>query len=113
MPGICLFYSLCEFEGVINRYCSTVEFTLAKEVQDYVFSSTAGHPGVSRAILDYIDQFYRNNLKRKVKEITLNNIRDALDDDDKLFPFLASWTKSGRSFPSRVYNCWVCVFAIE
>ncbi|OXV09424.1 hypothetical protein Egran_02812 [Elaphomyces granulatus] len=46
-------------------------------------------------------QFYRNNLKRKVKEITLNNIRDALDDDDKLFPFLASWTKSGRSFPSR------------
>lgn len=36
-------------------------------------------------------------------EITLNHIRDALENNDKLFHFLAFGSESGRGFPFKVH----------
>lgn len=54
---ISLFYTPAEFEDVIVRFCrrSTVEFTLAQDLQSYTFSLTNGHPGMVHAILTFIE----------------------------------------------------------
>ena len=46
-----------EFEDVVARYCKKddVKFTLAEDLQRYVFALTNGHPGMIRSLLVYIE----------------------------------------------------------
>lgn len=56
-PGICLFFGMDEFEDVVARYCKKddVKFTLAEDLQRYIFALTNGHPGMIRSLLVYIE----------------------------------------------------------
>lgn len=55
---ICLFYSITEFEDVLARFCrgSGIEFTLKKDLRNYIFAITNGHPGMVRSILVFIEE---------------------------------------------------------
>lgn len=55
-PDICLFYDSPEFEEVVERFCKSpiIEFTLARDVRDYLLSLTNGHPGMVSSMLTYI-----------------------------------------------------------
>lgn len=53
---VSLFYNRSEFEDAVTRFCqlSTVEYALDRELRDYLFSLTSGHPGMVRSTLEFI-----------------------------------------------------------
>lgn len=56
MPKISLFYTTSEFKDVIARFCQqpSVDFTLAEDLQNHLYSFTDGHPGIVHALLTFI-----------------------------------------------------------
>ncbi|GAD95379.1 hypothetical protein TSTA_121560 [Paecilomyces variotii No. 5] len=103
MPTISLFYTTSEFEDVIVRFCRqpSVEFTLAEDLQNHLYSLTDGHPGVVHAVLTFIQSVYRTRFKRtEIRRLTLDHIRGDLDDDEKLIEYV-KLAPAGRGFPSR------------
>lgn len=61
-PDVCLFLQRDEYNDVVERYCrmKKFEFTLQKDLQDYLFLMTNGHPRMVATILSFL---YRLNAK--------------------------------------------------
>ncbi|KAN0071428.1 hypothetical protein V8E54_010024 [Elaphomyces granulatus] len=102
-PDICLFYDSSEYEDFMCRFYKRpkIKFKLDTEVQDYIYSLTNGHPGMIESVLEYVQNVHRASLERQnAREITLDKIRMALEDDKELFQLLTK-SPAGRSLPSR------------
>ena len=54
--NVCLFFQRHEFDDAVKRHVDVMDYTINRDVQDYIFTQTNGHPGVAGAMLRYIDQ---------------------------------------------------------
>ncbi|RAH59593.1 hypothetical protein BO85DRAFT_467332 [Aspergillus piperis CBS 112811] len=103
-PKIGLFYTESEFNDVLCRIVryefSNLVVTIDEEAKRYVFSLTNGHPGGVTAMIRFICETYRADMKHdRTFVISQQHVLNILDgNEDSAFEFLAKCGVA-RSFP--------------
>ncbi|PGG99849.1 hypothetical protein AJ79_08401 [Helicocarpus griseus UAMH5409] len=100
-----LFYTEQEFMDAVERQQlalpGRVTFPLDNDARAYLFSVTNGHPAAVTGLFEFVYHTYRSDIKQgQIKQIDKSHVARALEDDVKVFHFLATRAVS-RSFPRK------------
>ncbi|KAL2870696.1 uncharacterized protein BJX67DRAFT_245552 [Aspergillus lucknowensis] len=101
-PDVCLFLDEAEFSDVVDRICArpSIGFTMDTDAREYLYTITNGHPGAVNALVTYVFEVNRCDLKRgTISSVSKDLLIKSLDDDARVFQSLES-TAVFRSFPA-------------
>ncbi|KAL5340622.1 hypothetical protein BJX70DRAFT_102203 [Aspergillus crustosus] len=101
--SIGVFFNRAEFKDAVQKVTGNPDFDekfmLDRDAENYLFSLTNGHPGGVVSLLQYIYHHFRGSLKNtEMTILTKDHLVDSLQDDRKVWDFLAS-TVVNRSLP--------------
>lgn len=56
--NVCLFFQRHEFDDAVKKYVDITDYIIDRNVQNYIFAQTNGHPGITGAMLRFMDQVF-------------------------------------------------------
>ncbi|KAL4783696.1 hypothetical protein BJX76DRAFT_357720 [Aspergillus varians] len=100
-PNVCLFYDQAEFTDVIDRTCArlSIGINIDADAREYLYAISNGHPGAVNALVTFIAEANRHELKHaSISKISKEIMMESLEDHARVFRTFESFAVF-RSFP--------------